>query len=345
MTGRTCGRYYVRGLNKMATELEAIFGKADDTGTFSGGGTRERSRKVTYWIRPDGWIARGPEVSTDPQRYQSFVDNRRWRQLPMNRFGGEVSGSKGAKIEPHTQYRPGMEDRWLETFFANGGLTYKYSQGDPFARAEDLGNYVMTMEQLVSLGYHRKPEVVALRPDLLQAVDVPCPYGCINPTTRNRRVFGGVSNIEAQASCDQHIVAAHKDAVASRAMGDTIATAMKAVEGQSIDANMIAQIVAATIAGLKGVDMGAVAAVAVEAPKEPEPEPIDFSEIEPIQFKEDEWKPDRQTIDSMTRSQMMAFAAANRDRIPAPPAPFAMKGTEWRRYLYAHLGYDPALAA
>lgn len=325
--------------------LQSVFGRPEE-GAFAGVVGNERQARLRYWKKPDGWIDRGPDVSTDAPKYQQFIQ-KGWRQLPAS-FGQEVVG-KG-RMFPQSSFPRGQEHFWLQPFFEAGGHTYVCSAVDAFGRE---GEFLMPASQLISLGLHRNKDIVAVRPDLSSAVDVTCPYGCQDEQTKRARTFAGVTQEVAQGSCDQHIIAVHKDAVASRAVGDTIAKAMKGNQGQTIDAAMIAQIVAATIAGLRGVELGAVAAVATEtAIIETEtvetewvmPDPQADPAFEPVELKEGEFVPSRQDIDSMTRAEMMKFAAANKDRIKPPEAPFKMTSAQWRRYLYLYLGYDPELA-
>lgn len=242
--------------------LEAMFGKPGD-GVFSGTVARERSGRDQYWRKPDGWIVVGPEVGTNAPRYQSFVENKRYKILPPE-FGQEVRG-RGVMTASNPSQIRGKEHMWLTPFIEAGGLTYKIKTGDTFAFSSDeVGNYLFCMEQIVALNLHRLPGVKELRPDLADAIDLECPYGCIEERTRKRRLFSGVNKVAAQASLDQHCTAVHKDAVASRAVGQTIAASMEDLKGQQIDANLIAAITAAVVQALKPAEQQAIAAVALQ---------------------------------------------------------------------------------
>src|SRR3990167_2110849 len=241
-------------------ELSSVFGAPDTEGVFGGAASRERQARIKYWRKPDGWIERGPHVSTSPAKYQAFVEVKRWRELPDS-FGREVMGAKGSRMFPPNGFPRGQEHHWLLPFFEAGGHTYVCKATDSFGAA---GEPLMPMAQLVSLGLHRNEDMVKVRPDLAMAVDAPCPYGCVNERTRRPRVFGGCTQEEAEGSRDQHIVAVHKDAVASRAVGDTIANALANNAGQQINPELIASIVAAVSAAMRGPEAGAVAAVAIE---------------------------------------------------------------------------------
>lgn len=290
--------------------LESVFGDPRDV--LSGSVAKERSGRVKYWKRyPDGWIARGPDIRTDPPKWQQFTMTKRWKELPDS-FGIEVQGVAGGSIQPNHPPRGGQEHHWLMTFFQNGGLTYVCTDSDSFGRP---GEYAMPAEQIVSMGLHHDPEIRRLRPDLEEAVDLECPYEPHQDSAGNRRKFSGMSLDEAQKKVDAHVVAVHKDAVASKAVGNAIASANAALGAQAIDPNLIAQIVAATVAALKGVDAGAVAAVAQEAPQKPQGPR--YPEGPPSY----EWK----------RAEMMAWAADN--GIPMPADRMAMSKDAWWEYI------------
>lgn len=245
--------------------LEALYGKPDAEGTRVGVFGKERAARVKYWRKPDGWITTGPDVMTDAPKYQQYVSNKRYRELP-DAFGKEILNT--GDMSPLRQVR-GQEHRWLQPFIKAGGLTYVVVQGDVFGTP---GEYLMPREQIVALNLHRMPGVKELRPDLADAVDEPCPYGCLDSETKRHRIFSGLSQEEAQRSIDQHIIAVHKDAVASRAVGDEISKAMKSFQGSQVSPELIASIAAAVAAAFTQQQAGAIAAVAVEKQAEAEAE-------------------------------------------------------------------------
>lgn len=301
--------------------LESVFGDPRDV--LSGSVAKERSGRVKYWKRyPDGWIARGPDIRTDPPKWQQFTMTKKWRELPDS-FGIEVQGVAGGTIQPNHPPRGGEEHRWLMTFFQNGGLTYVCTDADTFGRA---GEYAMPAEQIVSMGLHHDAEIRRLRPDLEAAVDLECPYEPHQDSRGNRRKFSGMSLDEAQKKVDAHVVAVHKDAVASKAVGNAIAATMGDKSGQTIDPNLIAQIVAATVAALKGVENGAVAAVATAPPEPPKPR---YPEGDPTP----DWK----------RHEMMAWAADN--GLPMPEDRMSMSKDVWWEYIRHSVPEESAVTA
>lgn len=328
--------------------LVAAFGRPDDAGAFGGAVAKERQARVKYWRKPDGWIGIGPEVGTDAPKYQQWI-RKGWRELP-DYFGKEIMG-KGTIVPGHA-YPRGSEHFWLETFFKNGGHTYVCKATDPFGKE---GEYIMPAAQLISMGMHRHADVRAARPDLEMAVEVPCPYGCVEERTGRPRQFVGSNKEIAESSRDQHIVAVHKDAVASRAVGDTIAKAMEGMQGTSINAETIAAIVAATVAAIQGTSAAApIAAVAVENQEWVIPDPtVDVdaevaddailptaSDIAATQSPE---VLTRQDIESMSRSELMSWAYKHKElfRHGLPENPLNSGNREaWIRRFYESLYPD-----
>ena len=290
--------------------LESVFGDSRDT--LSGSVARERSGRVKYWKRhPDGWIARGPDIRTDAPKWQQFTMTKRWRELPDS-FGIEVQGIAGGSIQPNHPARGGTEHHWLLTFFKNGGLTYTCTEADNFGKP---GEYVMPAEQIVSMGLHHDSEIRRLRPDLEVAVDLECPYEPHQTETGERRLFSAMTLSDAQKKVDQHVVATHSNVIASKAVGNAIAAATADKGGQTINPELIAQIVAATVAALKGVESGAIASVAQETPQKPAGPR--YPEGEPAA----DWK----------RQWLMAWAADN--GIPMPENRLSMSRDAWFEYV------------
>lgn len=294
------------------TMLESVFGDAPDV--LSGAMVRERSARVKYWKRyPDGWIARGPDIQTDAPRWQQFTMVRHWKELPDS-FGKEVQGIPGGKIQPNHPGRNGTEHHWLLPFFQNGGLTYRCTEADTFGKP---GEYAMPAAQLASMGLHRDPEIRKLRPDLDAVVEIECPYACVVESTGRRRMFVAMTEDDALKACDAHVVAAHKEAIASKAVGDAIARATGGKMGQTVDDSLVAQIVAATVAALTTVQKGAVAATATETARPPKPTGPRYPEGGP----QPDWK----------RQYLMAWASDN--GLPMPENRMAMSRDEWYEYV------------
>ncbi|MFA7267059.1 MAG: hypothetical protein WC054_12175 [Candidatus Nanopelagicales bacterium] len=294
----------------MATEadttaaLRAIYGTPDENGAFSGAVKNDKEARVKYWRKPSGEITIGPDVNTDAPKFQQYIQHKRFQELPDS-FGKETAGVRGGLIF-RTRVPAGTEHHWLKPFMDNGGLTYICKPTDPFGIP---GEYLLTKEQIVSLHLHRIPQVVAVRPDLEDVAEIECPYACINEKDGTRRRFPGVTREVAQRSVDQHIIAQHKEAVASRAVGDTIAQAMQNFQGGQIDANAIGAIVAAVMQAMNGTEKAAVAAIVQE--KAAEPEVTDPA--------------------LMSRPQLMSYASKN--GIPRPDGAMKMGAEEWREYV------------
>ena len=322
--------------------LASLFGRPED-GVFNGSVAKEKSRRIKYWRKPmsgasdSGWITTGPDVQTDAAKYQQFTQGKRFQELP-DRFGKEVAGTPNSLIHPVHRHSPGNEHRWLELFMKNGGLTYVVQEGDTFGK---VGEYLMPASQIVALALHRRPGMKEARPDLRTAVDIECPYGCLSPNGRDRRLFSGLTEDEAQKSVDQHIVAVHRDALASRAVGTEISKQLANLGGGSnIDAATIAGIVAAVMQAMKPA----------EVPVEPvEPQPaylvggfprapaasIDWSNATTI-TDADIITDDVPCVDfgSMKRQELMAYA--KQKGIPSPEGAMRMNTSEWLDYVRAN---------
>ena len=310
----------------MVTEtavLDAMFGKPGD-GFHSGAVGREKSARVKYWRKPEtgatdsGWIQLGPDLHTDIGKYETFLQVKGYKELPDS-FGKEIAGMPESVIRPQRRYEQGEEHRWLKTFMDNGGLTYIIQPGDSFGTP---GTPLMPASQIVSYNLHREPGMKDLRPDLADAVDIECPYACQAKNGRGRRMFSGLTRQEAEQSRDQHVLAVHKDTIASRAIGDEIAKTLSANAG--IDATTIASIIAAVMAAT-GHSASPVAPVVVEVP-------VDEGEVY-IHEPEPTRPPNAINIDTARRPDMMAFAKM----MGFKTLPLSAKTDDWRTYLKEQL--------
>lgn len=312
--------------------LASLYGNKDENGAFTGPIVNERAMRVKYWKKPDGRIGIGPDILTDAPKYQQYTQNKRWKELP-DRFGKEVL-NKG--LMTPLRVERGKETRWLEPFILGGGLTYLIQPNDPFGTPQTTGQFLMPPEQLVELNMHRDPEIRALRPDLAGAVDLECPYACVDQQTGKHRLFSGMTAPDAQRSVDSHVVAVHRDAVASRAVGQTISDAMKSVLGKqgNVDAEMVGAIVAAVMAAMNPQQTAAVAATNLPAPVEVPPAipGVPNPELVPGHngFPDETWR----------RQDIMKWAGEQ--DMPMPEAPFKLKTTQWLEWvrLYAPPDYN-----
>lgn len=201
-----------------------------------------KNKELKYWKKPDGFIAIGPRVQSDPFDYQRHIQIKRWKELPDS-FGHEEVGSTAFDSMTVGRSR-------FRKFMKNGGLTARDTNGD----FGPINAYLMPGPQIVTLLGHRDPKVRAARPDVAEnAVDVECPYGCQGDGPGGERLFHGWGKADAETSLHQHITAAHEDAVAAEAVGKQNQEALLAASsmfaaqsgaGNSFDAQQMAQIMA-----------------------------------------------------------------------------------------------------
>lgn len=304
-----------------AAVMQAMFGVKSGTGSVALGSLGRESRQVKYWKKPDGWVTTGPTRQTDGPEYLRYLENKQYKPLPDS-YGVEVVGkpaSQGGSMmnsNGHTR---------LLKFIDAGGIDAVDETGE-FGKP---GEYLLPREQLIVMGMHRKPDIVAKRPDLVGIVDVECPYGCIDQATSKPRLFA------YQEWCDQHVVAVHKDAIASEAVGRTIAKAMEKQSGGA-DTTQIAAIVAAVMAAMNPVQTAAVAAVAVENDLVEYEEDVEVDGV----VGENIVAPTSTTpsqppfdIDNARRPDMMAFAKT----MGFKTLPLSANADAWRVYLKEQL--------
>ena len=302
-----------------------MFGKPGE-GFHSGSVGREKSARVKYWRKPEtgatdsGWIQLGPDLHTDIGKYETFLQVKGYKELPDS-FGKEVAGMPESTIRPQKRYEQGEEHRWLKTFMDNSGLTYIIQPGDAFGTP---GTYLMPASQIVALNLHRQKGMKDLRPDLADAVDIECPYACMAKDGKGRRLFSGLTQREAALARDQHVLAVHKDTIASRAIGDEIAKTLTANAG--VDATTIASIIAAVMAATGH----SAAPGAPVAPELPVTEAVDY---EPESEPEPARPPNAINIDTARRPDMMAFAKM----MGFKTLPLSAKTDDWRTYLREQL--------
>ncbi len=304
--------------------LEALFGRADQ-GVFTGGVSREKSARVKYWRKPEsaaddsGWITTGPDWQTDAPKAQMFSQTKKFMELP-DTFGKEVNGLRNSTIAPNKPYSIGNEHRWLQKFMQNGGLTYIIKPNDGFGTP---GTYLMPARQIVALGLHRDERVKEARPDLQNVVDLECDYACLDRQNR-RRLFSGVTLEEAQRNLDQHLTS-HKEALASRAVGNEIAKALSMGGITPQGGTDIAAIVAAVVAAMNPQAQPAPQ----PAPAPVQPEPLFEEEVEEV--IPEEKKEVTFAIETASRQDMMAFIKTM--GIPTHPLGFKANTDELRTYL------------
>lgn len=292
--------------------LEAMFGEKSGTGAISmGSARRKESREVAYWIRTDGWIGLGPTSRTDAPAYIRFIEVKHWKPLPLS-YGVEVEGANPGTMRGPTQ---------LRNFIKNGGLTARATVGDNTGK--EPGEYLLPTEQLIVLGMHRDPKMVALRPDLEGAAanDLACEYGCLAlDGSQKRRLFA------KPEWRDAHVVAAHKEAIASEAVGKTISKAMGSMQGASIDPTTIAAIVTAVMQAMKAappVEQAAVASLAMSNASVPEADEDDWEADDdiPVPPPMDFGLPNTTTANTTTANTFSTGSVEVTTIVPATTAP------------------------
>lgn len=299
------------GLSDAAKALEVIFGKPDEGGVHVGGSRNEKQRRVKYWRKPEyegatdsGWIMVGPEYDTDPPRHKQFITRGR-KELP-DYFGKQLTGQPTTTMawEASTEQRK-KPSVWLEPLIKAGGLTYIIQNNDPYGQP---GSYLIPADQLVAYGLHQRPGIKELRPDLAEATDLECPHACIN-NNKTRKLFSGINKEEAEKSLDQHMAAMHRQSEGARAVGVEVSKQweLAAQKGDGLDAEKIAQIVAATIVALQQSNVLDVS----------KPEPKKYPEGEP----HEKWK----------RIELMAYAGDH--GFPDPPDKMKMTQPQWLEYV------------
>ena len=164
------------------------------------------NRQIMYWracpsrLHPNceqhknnqDFIIMGPAMSRyTSQEYSDFIDVK--HAEPLTQYGSQEAG-----------------DMWkAETRFgqiiAKGGLKE------------------FSIQQMVDLGWHELPGVLAARPELKGAVTLLCPQKCA------RRKFYGITLEQAQGSLTKHMAVMHRDTVGPAAIGAEMAKAISQI--------------------------------------------------------------------------------------------------------------------
>lgn len=230
----------------------------------------------TGWKKRAGWIILGP----GPGSVRGEEDVVRFSRIkeadPLYQFGSYEGGGGG-------------------NFGSDGQnplLVSGESSSHPYGSFTELfqkrgGIEAVPKTQLVALGFHRKPEIRAARPDVADVVDYECPLRCSSDASPT-----GVSIFSSQSACDQHMSVVHKQErqseLAARINADAINRIGERV-APGVDPNLIAAIVSATVAAMNGAPVVAAAPTPI-----PTPEPVAAPEV-----------------DTDSRSQLIKYVAAN----------------------------------
>ncbi len=147
------------------------------------------------WASRRGWIIQGPGPGS-VRGEEDVVRFARIKQArPLYEFGSYEGGGGG---------NFGSDGR-------NPLLVLQENSHSPYGSLTELyqrpgGLKAMPKSQLVWLNHHRKPEILAARPDLADVVDIECPLRCPSTASPN-----GISVFTTQAAVDQHMSVAHKN--------------------------------------------------------------------------------------------------------------------------------------
>lgn len=199
---------------------------------FMAGTVRSRTKDWQYWqmcpetsgpfanrpcpthTRNRGWIVLGPVNSPlTAVEYAQFQDVKHAQAFPQFGHGHSKEWSN-----PSTRF---------SNLIRNGGI------------------HTFTLDQMVAYGWHRRPEIRAVRPELNDAIDVRCTYGCPN------RVFSALSKDQAEQLYSRHVMVMHKETYQSESIGRELAKVAQTFStspGTRVSNEDLAQIVAAVMA-------------------------------------------------------------------------------------------------
>ncbi len=202
---------------------DAIVGTGEDAMAVSLQKTRRRQNKqLSYWRMcadeactkhqdRKGWIIMGPTL----QLYTSM------EYIEFQEFKHATCLTEYGSYDLDEMREPW--NRWKH-LIARGGLKE------------------MPAEQMAMYGWHRLPEAVAARPELIewQQKEIICDHGCPTTGLRVRRYF-------VQDEYTKHVRNLHKEAAAPTAIGKVIAEAIAAVgtPAANIDVNVLAAAIVA----------------------------------------------------------------------------------------------------
>lgn len=163
-----------------------------------------------------GWIFFGPSLS-DEIGHSRYIRVKHAEPLPQ--YGDYPTGEQSELATPATRFGPIVQ---------KGGI------------------YEFPPEQLIALGWDKIPVIAKMRPDIAGFQRIPCQYGC-------PRDFNSLEDVRT------HIQAVHKEVTSQEVAGRNLKESMEVLTRglvgqlapqQSLDVNMVAQIVAATIMAL-----------------------------------------------------------------------------------------------
>ncbi|KKL79340.1 hypothetical protein LCGC14_2015790, partial [marine sediment metagenome] len=172
-----------------------------------------------------------PGCSAHPQGYSKIVVG------PAN---GMISAMEHAEFISSKHATPLQEYGSQElNEVRNPGVRYE-------ALLKQGGIKEFSLFQMQEMGWHRIPQVVALRPELEATEEITCTYGCATTGAKARWFIltDGVSE-----GYNRHVTALHKDVAAPEAIGRKVSEAViAAAQLQGSNMNMAELIAAAMIA-------------------------------------------------------------------------------------------------
>jgi len=253
-----------------------------------------KSQEMMYWrVRPnprhEGWKARANWIIPGPGSgtVDAASEMARFQQLkecdPLYEYGSYEGGGGTNNRNPLLVDRVDVKNPygcWTELFQKPGGLA------------------AMPKSQLVSLGFHRIPEIRKARTDLHDVIDYVCE---LCPP--------GTSVFTRSQDRGQHMSIIHKNErqseLAARINADAIER-IRDVVAPGIDPNLIASIVAATVAAMNG---NAPAPAPVAAPVvDPDSRPQLLKYIAEHKLS----LPEGRSVMSLTKDEALAIVNAHR---------------------------------
>jgi len=129
---------------------------------------------------------------------------------------------------------------------ADGEMFHGPTRFGPLIR--NGGIQQIPFSQMVEYGWHRRPEIVKVIPELGTVVDIPCEHGCPTEGPRAKRYI-------TVGDYQEHCSVMHTDVAGSDAMGRTIKEAIEAIgkSNSSVAMNPV-DIAAAVVLALKEMD-------------------------------------------------------------------------------------------
>lgn len=233
------------------------------------------------WKARAGWVIVGPGsgslgAAEEMLRFSTVKECDPLHQFGSYEGGGGNKNRNPLMVDGVSRLHPwGV---WTELIRKPGGLA------------------MMPKSQLISLGFHRKPEIRNARPDLANVIDYQCE---ICPE--------GTNVFTARQHLSQHMAIAHKGErhaeLAARINADAIA-AIASSNNPGVNAELIASVVAATIAAIQGAP--------AQAPAEPAADPTSRPQLLKYIAENKIPLPEGKQVFQLTKDEALSIVNAHR---------------------------------